>query len=271
MPRLIEALGDGDEYTYRGIIELLGNAYSVESIPLLVTALQDKSPSIRQSSIEALRKIKALESIPLIIKSLKDSDYKVRASAAKMLGEMASIESIPSLIGLLKDNSWNVRLTAANALQSIGDEAIPLLLNVLSTNSEDSPVLQEILQNKNLDHRRSVVFVLGKIGGSSNSSKNKLIDIFRNKNENLYVRWMAAAALLDKVGVSVDYFFKEQNLIQPQNLKSGKCSNDYLSYYEKVNDDLLIYSGQCIYGTLNRSGGGLGALYETLKKLLGRG
>ena len=204
----------------------LGRIGSAKATPYLIEALQrDSDESVRTHIAEALGQIGSPEAVPILIKSLKDKSYNVREAAAEALGKIKSQAAIPALIESLKDKAWTVRLKAAAALKSIGTKAVPPLITVLNSNRDNSSAIQTALKNKNADHRRSAVYVLWQMGSVANQAKNDLMVVVKNENDNLYVRWMAAAAL-ENMGQDMDRFFTDNNLTDPQNLIPAQCPND---------------------------------------------
>lgn len=283
IPALTKTLKDKTEYIRSWSAISLGQIGSAKATPYLIEALQrDSDESVRTYIAKALGQIGSPEAVPILIKSLKDKFYDVREAAAEALGKIKAQAAIPALIESLKDKAWTVRLKAATALKSIGTEAVPPLITVLNSNRDNSSAIQTALKDKNADHRRSAAYVLWQMGSLANQAKNDLMALVKDENDNLDVRWMAAAAL-ENMGQDMDRFFTDNNLTNPQNLTPTQCPNDLYNaefdsepdtggFYEEnsVNTHELIYAGRCIYGDSPQAGGTSYGFYERLKALLNR-
>jgi HEAT repeat protein len=93
----------------------------------------------------------ALVAIEDLIEALSDSDEVVRGEAALAIGNLGgdASEAVPTLIGLLsdeeefihEDKGMEVRLAAQTALEHIGPDAVPGLLEALRADRPEQRVI----------------------------------------------------------------------------------------------------------------------------------
>lgn len=259
----------------------LGWIKSEQAIPNLLKVLEKDSVSaVREHAAEALGNIGSLQAESGLISALKDNESLVRASAVEALGKIHSQSSIPTLIEMMRDQSWIVRQKAAHALSSLAPESIPLLITSLDSHQSYPLAIRHALRDKDADYRRSLAYVFWLIARNTLTVDSKLTELITNEEENIFVRWMAAAAL-QETGNDIEYFFSSNNLTNPEELSSYTCPNDlYDPKWETADHDFseeymvkrdeLIYAGRCIYGEIPQAGGSIYGLYDQIKALLSR-
>ena len=119
------------------------------------------------------------QSVSALINLFQVRDEKVRYThyfeeelhPAEIALQKVGSRAIPPLIAAL-DNE-NIRYMAAQSLGDRGPEAIPPLTAILQHRID--PAMQEMLQDRGADRRRSAVFALGQIGQKNPASKSTSI------------------------------------------------------------------------------------------------
>ena len=180
VPRLIEALGDGDLEVRRAVCEALGRIGDAQAVPALSVlaqvgneAAQEALQQMGQSMMsleeavgELVRHdhwsvvIRALsdqrvwelvvglgtQAVPALIAALGDGDVGIRRAAAKGLGKIWSgIEPVSQLIQKSGDQDGKVRWAAVEALGQLrAVEAVPALIKRLK--DEDEYVRQAAIE-----------------------------------------------------------------------------------------------------------------------------
>ena len=93
---------------------------------------EDPDPDVRWRALAALRIVATPQAITAISAALSDPDEGIRAGTAVALGELRAVESAPALIECLADASPLVANRATEALERIGEEAVPALCAALT-------------------------------------------------------------------------------------------------------------------------------------------
>ncbi len=154
-----------------------------ESVSALIQSLTDPDANIRSSAAIALGRIEtdATEVVPVLIRTLADQDANVRLSVAISLGRLGPEASAaaPALTQTLADPSNEVREASIAALKRIGAEAVPTLIQALT--SDDNNI------------RLSAALILGDIGKEAKTAIPALIATLQD--EDAAVRGNAAASL----------------------------------------------------------------------------
>jgi len=128
----------------RGIAELPGPAATA----LLCGALQDPAPTVRQCAALGLGQIMDASSIDDLIQRLDDPDPTTAALSANALEKMGE-PAVPALIETARSSSHFVRLLAVRTLARIGDQrSIPTLFSAL----EDNSALLDYWASEGLEH-----------------------------------------------------------------------------------------------------------------------
>jgi HEAT repeats/PRC-barrel domain len=96
----------------------------------LIVDLGDQSASIRESTLRTLVAMGKPAVRPLL-KALTNSNEYGRGQAAKALGEIGDLGAAPALVKALEDEKFDVRWLAACALEALGRDALPAVLQAL--------------------------------------------------------------------------------------------------------------------------------------------
>ncbi len=126
----LQILIDGDEDAREEAVAALG-ALGEASLPSLFELLDHDDTDVRCWAIWALAQTRSPQAVQPLIAILDDADCDVRISAAMALGELRAAKAAPALVAQL--SSWNGLLSrcAADALEKIGEEAVPVLVKAL--------------------------------------------------------------------------------------------------------------------------------------------
>jgi HEAT repeat protein len=178
-PYLIDVLETGD-YSQRMDVAYLLLKIGFEKVP------EEKRVEGKVKALLILKRVDEIveigePAVDYLIKALEDRNEGVRERAAVALGEIGDKGAVPELIERFKDENedMDVRVSAAKALGKIKDEgAVPELIKGL--------------KNEKLEIRKIAAEVLMEIG---EPAVPYLIKVLKNKDENWYVRRVAAVAL----------------------------------------------------------------------------
>lgn len=126
----LQILIDGDEDARQEAVDALG-ALGEASVPPLLALLGDGDADVRCWVIWTLAQTGSRQAVQPLMAALDDADCDVRIGAALALGELGAAEAAPALVAQLA--SWNGLLSrcAAAALEKIGREAVPALIEAL--------------------------------------------------------------------------------------------------------------------------------------------
>ncbi len=120
-------------------LEALGDAGSVEALPLAIGHSHAKESELRATGIRVVGKLGGEQELRLVINALEDDEWFVRAAAARslewMLGSRSmqltdpglAVESTTLLGRCLGDSSWWVRANAARALSRSDQRGVQVL------------------------------------------------------------------------------------------------------------------------------------------------
>lgn len=234
---------------------------------------------------------------PLILESLERQDETffewyglshARAIELLVLDEGYSDQAIDAALNLLSRSTWKSYEDGIDILYAI-DILIetlektsehsatpkPVLIRALESPYTSTPALQIALRNKQADYRRTIALAIGQQQTVSEAHTKALKNTVDNFNENLEVRWMAAA-VLHNLGHNTDGFFLAHQLPHPRMLSSTFCSHDSISIGleysvdEIPTNEELLYFGRCAYGDTEEGGGPWEGIYNTIKELLER-
>lgn len=157
VPELVTALQANDSDVQKraeNALAEIGNS----KLKLLIANLKEDQRSIRKNAILELSEksfelewLKDTLAIEILIASLKDSDSDVRRSAVLVLGKIRNSIAAVGLIEALKDTSLELRNSAKTALKNMGEPAVPSLVRILN--------------NANLELRKTAAWIIGETGG----------------------------------------------------------------------------------------------------------
>ena len=141
---LRQATHHKDTAIQKEAVRYLGAMRNPELIPIFEAVLAEakNAPEVAYRAIVALEQSMGSvpESgaiVPGLQLALKSNSAQVRMHAAKLLGSLQSETAIPDLVRLLADPNSYVKDTAIDALNRIGEPAVPPLLEVLDTKARN--------------------------------------------------------------------------------------------------------------------------------------
>lgn len=100
----------------------------------------EANPSVRVSAVKSIRDISGnVERIlPVLINALEDEEWEVRRHSAQELGEMEEVAApaVPALLSMLRsDDDSDAARRALREINTAGDDAVPLLLEIVQDDS----------------------------------------------------------------------------------------------------------------------------------------
>jgi HEAT repeat protein len=171
---------DTDEVVRLASAAMLGNIGDKRAVQPLIEALGDKSEMVRNHAYSPLRKF-GETAVPALIKALKHRNKYVRPRAASLLEDLKDPKAVASLTEMLDDDYDMARFAASRALVSIGEPAIPSLINALkdkNLGAEAAWVLEQIGSRKALD---SLVDALGHESSSIRAAAAKALSTITDR------------------------------------------------------------------------------------------
>jgi len=126
----LQVLIDGDEDAREEAVHALG-ALGEAGVPLLLELLDNDDTDIRCWVIWALAHTGSRQAVQPLMAALDETDIDVRTCAAMALGELRAAEAAPALVTHLESWSGLLARCAADALEKIGEEAVPALAKAL--------------------------------------------------------------------------------------------------------------------------------------------
>jgi HEAT repeat protein len=190
---------------------------------------------------DALMNIGSLNSLSSMIQSLVFQDKQsLYASTCLYQSYLPRKNQATMIRAKLLQNALkneNVRLSASNDFHSLFDnkpslsEVQYIVSNLTSTiknkniQYSEYPILQKVFKLKDQDIRRSAIYALGSINFSQFKKvhiyyqfQKEITDVLTaiviDQNEDLDIRWMAAAKL-QSFKIPMDNFFEKQKLVNP--------------------------------------------------------
>jgi len=126
----LQTLVSGDEDAREAAVHALG-ALGEAGVPPLLELLDNDDTDVRCWVIWTLAHTGSRQAVEPLMAALNDADSDVRTCAAMALGELRAVKAAPALVAHLA--SWSGLLTrcAADALEKIGEEAVPALVKAL--------------------------------------------------------------------------------------------------------------------------------------------
>jgi HEAT repeat protein len=210
--------------------------------------MSDRNTKIRLDAANELAKLGS-PAISRVKGLLSHQDYTIRRIAAYVLGKIGNPESVEILVDALGDDNPDVRKSAAQALNRIGENAIPLLIRALGNISKDvrasavwalskmgdiviKPLI-EVLSSEVKDVRASAVWALSKVG---NTAINSLIEKMNDPEKNIRESAIWGLAKIGEPAI--------QALAKTWNVRIGKEAKDGESEAESVDLDDLLQGGE---------------------------
>jgi HEAT repeat protein len=178
---LIDQLKSSDEKVRAAAVDAL-RTIGKPAARLLVQAAQSNDPLQRWGSLAALGETGDRRALPILLRALRDDNPDVRAIAAASLGRLRYVAAVPQLVRALDDPNERVQAHAEWALENIGKEALPALLDGAKRpalrlrifrllgrlkSPQAIPILTEGLRDRNPQVRAMAAWALGEIGNRS--------------------------------------------------------------------------------------------------------
>ncbi|MFN4180209.1 MAG: HEAT repeat domain-containing protein [Armatimonadota bacterium] len=175
---LIDQLKSSDEKVRAAAVEAL-RTIGKPATRLLVEAAQSKDSLQRWGAVAALGETGDPKAVPILLRALRDEDENIRAVAAASLGKLRYRRAAPQLVKALADKSERVQAHAEWALENIGKEAIPAIMEGAKSpatrlrsfrllgrlKAEQSvPLLIDGLNDRKPEIRAIAAWALGEIG-----------------------------------------------------------------------------------------------------------
>jgi len=213
-----------------------------------ILKLSDRNTKARLDAANALARM-GDEALDAVTTLMNHDNYAIRRIAAYVLGKIGNSDSVEILVDALGDDNSDVRKSAAQALNRIGQPAIPLLIRALGNISKDvrasavwslskmgamvvDPLI-EALHSEVKDVRASAVWALSKVG---QHSADALIGLIEHEEKN--VRESAIWGLA-KIGVPAI-----EKLAEKWNVRIGKEAIPGESETDSVDPGDLLSGGE---------------------------
>ncbi|GIV80524.1 MAG: hypothetical protein KatS3mg050_4918 [Litorilinea sp.] len=132
-----QAVSEGDDSRAEALVAQLG----AEDVPSLTEQLRSTQPDIRWWAARALAQVGDARAVSGLAGALADPEAAVRAVAVRALAQLSSRcpdpvrTCLPAMAALLRDPDGLVRQAAADALALCGEDAVPLLAEILARGS----------------------------------------------------------------------------------------------------------------------------------------
>jgi HEAT repeat protein len=176
-------------------LETLVNSLTTDAVPTLVTWIDSSDPDRRWWAIRALAMVGNAEAVPAVARGLRDDDAGTRAAAALALGHMhvrsphAVTAQLAAVGACLADDEGFVRQVATDALAMCGDDAVP--------------VLAEVLRGEHDGARTRAALALGKI-----ATMKAAAVLYQHLNDPNYLVRSYAYEALDEMGLLENLLLK---------------------------------------------------------------
>lgn len=205
LPALFEALrSENSRRRFHAISALdYPGAEAGAAIPALIERLKDEDGRVAWMAARILGKMRAEAATSALIASLRGTTFRLRLESVHALMKLTSPmdEARPILTQALQEEGrgWRFRIPAAILLQRLDGDArviIPSLIEafgigkphfeeaaaaLLSIGQEAVPSLLELLKNERAEVRRRAVIVLEKLGVSGQVMIPELIELLKRK------------------------------------------------------------------------------------------
>jgi HEAT repeat protein len=147
----------------------------------IVAGLDSSDDELRRLAVERLLALPAREAIPRLVESLGDSSWRVRKAGVEQITTCGNLEMVCSalILALSDGDNSGRRNSAVEALISLGEATVPMLIEEMS--SDD------------VDVRKLIVDAIAGIGGGT--ARERMIDAMQDPDTNV------RAAVADALGV----------------------------------------------------------------------
>jgi len=176
---LVKLINDSDIDRRERALEAIGKIGQAAkaAIPALRNALNDDLPYIRTHAAEALASMGSA-ALPVFLEELGNENGDLREIAASSIGKLDPAEcksAIPALVHALSDSNSMVRQRSESALERMGPDVAPPLLENLDTASGDTKL--------------TMIRLLGAVDSTAPAVTQKLVGLLNsdNKQTNLTV------------------------------------------------------------------------------------
>lgn len=171
VPTLTRLLKDPETQVLRsaaGALGSMGLAGEV-AVPELVKLLKHPKEEVRRITADSLGRLGSKKGIPALTEALSDKSERVYLAAVLSLARVGAEPSttVPMLTALLGNRNVGTRMKAAQAVRTMGDKAVPFLLESLRISKDEAtsvPLLVKDLRHKNEARRFRNSTVLEVIG-----------------------------------------------------------------------------------------------------------
>lgn len=126
----LRVLINGDEEAREAAVRALG-ALGEACVPPLLELLDNDDTDVRCWAMWALAHTGSRQAVQPLMAALYDTDNDIRTCAAMALGELRAAEAAPALVTQFESQSGLLARCAADALEKIGQEAVPALTKAL--------------------------------------------------------------------------------------------------------------------------------------------
>jgi len=141
---LLAVLGDPSPIVRYGAVRALGRISGKKvGGPLSLVLMSDADEGVRAEAAKALAQLEIEDPVyvSMLLTGLKDPSPFVRGPVARLLGRLEDARVVRPLLDALHDRHWKVRRNAENALVSMGDPAVPSLIEQLAEAKETTLLL----------------------------------------------------------------------------------------------------------------------------------
>lgn len=126
----LQILIGGDEDAREEAVQAL-SAIGEAVAPRLAELLDDPDADVRCWAAWALANTDSSQAVRPLVAALDDADSEVRTCVAMALGELRAAQAAPALVAQLEGESGLLTRCAADALEKIGEKAVPVLVQAL--------------------------------------------------------------------------------------------------------------------------------------------
>ena len=180
---LLSAFSGGDDVRAEAAVPTLV-AYGSQAFPGLEVLLSSSDGDARWWAVRTLAEIPDPQTPMLLIKALSDQEAAVRQCAALALRKRPNVRAVPALISALNDPDHLCASLSADALEAIGSEAVPALLDVMQKGSPSSR-LEAVRALAMIGDQRSIPVFFAALEGDS-----ALMEYWANEGlERMGVGW----------------------------------------------------------------------------------